>query len=61
MSVDADPQTLQQLEHALRMKEAQLKSVLSEKSQIERQEGQIRCEMQRLENEKFKLLSGRET
>lgn len=57
MTVDA-PQTLQQVEHALRMKETQLKTVLAEKAQIERQEGQIRCEMQRLENEKFRLLSG---
>lgn len=57
--IETDAQTLQQTEHALKMKEAQLKAVLSEKAQIENKEGEIRCEMQRLENNKYRLLSGR--
>lgn len=60
MNVYACPEELQKVEHRIRLCEARLDNVLTEKSRIEQEEGKIRCDIQRLENEKYRLITGRE-
>ena len=56
MSVHVDPQQFQILEHRERMLAERLKAVQAKQYALLQEEGQIRSEMQRTENEKYALL-----
>lgn len=52
---------LQRAEHAYKLSEARLRVILVQKKNLEQMEGRIRCEMQRLENQRYRILSRGQT
>lgn len=50
-------EAIQKLEHAYRMKEAVLKDLQRQELEIQERMGVIRCELSRLENQRYTLCS----
>jgi len=57
--VDADQQTLQQLDHRIKMKTAMRDDIQRQINEMEERRGKINMELTHLENNKYQLLSGR--
>jgi hypothetical protein len=60
MSLDSDPQLLQVNEHKARIARQRLEECLGKIRVLQLEEGGYREELQRLENERVRLLQGRE-
>lgn len=56
-----DPEALQKLEHEERMVRELLKQSLADEHRVLMEQGILRTRLQRIENDKYRLLTGRRT